>query len=493
MNTENASTHFKPFVSPGLRAAARLTLRAVLWGVFLVAVVLAGFILFPGLLAIFMLGSTPIVEGLVILAILMVLSVGLGWLLARFFAPAQRVALFGAIALGLVFVAWTAWAIKNPIPAGHVARGTAWGDSDVWDYQKFPERVMENAGPAFYFDQNLSPELFQTVRYRSNDEWLQADFEEFLEATNTTSLIIIQNDAILYEKYFNGYSRDSIVTSFSMAKSFTSALIGIAIDEGYIHSVNDPVVQYIPELRGRGLDEVTIRHLLQMASGIHYLSDDESPVFNLWFTDDAMTYYYPDLRLLALSVEHSGDQPGTVFKYNNYNPLLLGMILERATGMPVAEYLQEKIWKPLGMEYPGSWSIDSEQSGFEKMESGINGRAIDFAHFGRLFLNQGNWNGAQLIPASWVSESTAPDPDYQRILADQGWENGDYYGYMWWGAQRPDGSYDYAAMGHLGQYIMISPDENLIMVRHGTSEEGDGRWEVDDWGDVFLSLVEQVK
>ena len=170
------------------------------------------------------------------------------------------------------------------------------------------------------------------------------------------------------------------------------------------------------------------------------------------------------------------------------------MILERATGMPVAEYLQEKIWKPLGMEYPGSWSIDSEQSGFEKMESGINGRAIDFAHFGRLFLNQGNWNGAQIIPASWVGESTAPIPTAQRSFADQEWrESGGYYGYMWWGPQRPDGSYDFAAMGHLGQYIMISPDENIIMVRHGISEEGEGRWEVDDWGDVFLSLVEQVK
>ena len=493
MKIENASTHFKPFVSPSLRAVARLALRVLLWGAFLVAVVLAGFILFPGLLAIFTLGSPPIVEGLVILTILTVLSVGLSWLLARFFASARSVALFGAFALGLVLIVWTAWALKNPVPTLHVARGTAWGDSDVWDYQKFPERVMENAGPAFYFDQNTSPELFQTIKYRSNGEWVQADFEEFLESTNTTSLIIIQNDAILYENYFNGYSRDSIVTSFSMAKSFTSALIGIAIGEGLISSVNDPVIEYIPELRGRGLDEVTIRHLLLMASGIQYLTDDEAPVFNLWFTDDAMTYYYPDLRLLALSVKPSGDPPGTVFKYNNYNPLLLGMILERATGMPVAEYLQEKLWKPLGMEYPGSWSIDSEQSGFEKMESGINGRAIDFAKFGRLFLNGGNWSGKQIIPASWVRESTASDPNYQRTLADQGWENGDYYGYMWWGAQHPDGSYDYAAMGNYGQYIMISPDEKILMVRHGIDSGGDSSWEVDDWGDVLQSLVAEMK
>lgn len=108
--------------------------------------------------------------------------------------------------------------------------------------------------------------------------------------------------------------------------------------------------------------------------------------------------------------------------------------------------------------------------------------------FLRLYLNQGNWNGEQIISSSWVSESTAPDPNYQRRLAEQGWENGDYYGYMWWGAQNPDGSYAYAAMGNYGQYIVISPDKNTIMVRFGTDYGGNGSWAVDDWGDVFQSL-----
>ena len=120
------------------------------------------------------------------------------------------------------------------------------------------------------------------------------------------------------------------------------------------------------------------------------------------------TYYDTDLRSLALSAKIE-EAPGKRFHYNNYNPLLLGIILERTTHKHVSQYLEEKIWKPLGMEAPGSWSLDSDASGFEKMESGINARAIDFARIGRLFLNNGNWNGKQIISEKWVNESTRPD------------------------------------------------------------------------------------
>ena len=138
-------------------------------------------------------------------------------------------------------------------------------------------------------------------------------------------------------------------------------------------------------------------------------------------SDDAKTYYDPNLRELALTVKPEVE-PGTRWEYNNYHPLLLGMILERATSRSVATYLSQKLWQPLGMEADGSWSLDSEASGFEKMESGINARAIDFAKFGRLYLNRGEWNGEQVVPASWVEESTrvdkANDPEdfYQYLL-----------------------------------------------------------------------------
>jgi CubicO group peptidase (beta-lactamase class C family) len=364
-----------------------------------------------------------------------------------------------------------------------------WGPSDIFDYRKFPERAIENEPPTFYFKEGPAPELFTSIEYSENGEVKQAGFDEFLEMTGTTAFIAIHDDTILYENYFNDFQRESIVTSFSSAKSINSALIGIAIDEGFINSVDDPVVDYIPELRGRGLDELTIEHLLDMSSGILYLEDENMFPLLAPFSDDAKTYYYPDLRGLALGVQ-AGDEPvGEAFHYNNYHPLLEGIILERATGQAVAVYLQEKIWKPLGMEFPASWSLDSEESGFEKMESGINARAIDFAKFGRLFLNNGNWEGQQIISAEWVAASTRPDPNDNRpwITFPQYKESGGYYRYHWWGLVREDGHYDFMARGHLGQTIYVCPQTKLVIVRYG-KEEGPGV----PWQEIMIQLEERI-
>ena len=346
--------------------------------------------------------------------------------------------------------------------------------ADVYDYQKFPERALEPSNSPFEF--SLNPD---EARIRTQFEAAAGidDFDAFLEKKRTQAFIVIQDDAILYEQYFNGAGRDSIVTSFSTAKSFTSALIGIAISEGHIQSVNDPITDYLPELAERdpAFANITIRDLLMMSSGIKYT---EFPFVN---GDDAKTYYYPNLRQLALEDTHIVGLPGEQFHYNNYHPLLLGMILERATGTSVANYLQEKIWKPIGMEYPGSWSLD--ENGLEKMESGINGRAIDFAKFGRLFLQNGNWNGVQVVPAEWVAESTQADTsvDYANYYYDDFiFANGQgYYKYMWWGIQRDAQNYDFMALGNHGQFIYISPQKNLIILRFGESYgeiDGSQRW-----------------
>ncbi len=163
--------------------------------------------------------------------------------------------------------------------------------------------------------------------------------------------------------------------------------------------------------------------------------------------------------------------PGQYFLYNKYHPQLLGMILERTTGMSVTQYLQKTIWDPIGMEYPGSWSIDSQSSGFEKMEAGVNARAIDFAKFGELFLNDGNWNGKQILSQEWVAESTRPylpanNPSYYpgRLATSFGIT---CYGYMWWDLAQADGSYDFYAWGDHGQFIYVSPRKHLVIVRNG--------------------------
>jgi len=257
-----------------------------------------------------------------------------------------------------------------------------------------------------------------------------------------------------------------------------SALIGAAIDDGLIGSVDDPVIRYLPELEGRGLDGLTIRNLLRMDSGIAYREDENLPFFLAPFSDDALSYYAPDLRKIALGVREGGSAIGSAFHYNNFHPLLEGLILERVTGKPVAAYLEERIWKPLGTAYPASWNLDSRSSGFEKMESGFNATAMDYARFGLLFLHGGLVNGTRILSETWVTESTAPDPEDRRL-----WETysdfpsyGGYYGYHWWGLKNADGSHDYSAIGNFWQLVYVAPRKNTVIVRMGKTEGKDVYW-----------------
>jgi CubicO group peptidase (beta-lactamase class C family) len=348
---------------------------------------------------------------------------------------------------------------------------------------------MEASSNPFFFKQSRDDELVKTL-FESHP--LVNDLDTLMQETKTQALIVIQNDTILYEGYSSGAKRDSIVTSFSMAKSFTSALIGIAIAEGHIGNVDDPISDYLPELleRDPAFGEITIQDLLQMSSGIKYRE------FTFFNGDDVKTYYYPDLRQLALEDTFIIDPPGEYFLYNNYHPLLLGMILERATGVPVAKYLEQKIWRQIGMEFAGSWSLDAR--GFEKMESGINARAIDFAKFGRLYLNNGRWEGVQVVPEEWVSASIQENPDFREPAyygEDFGRKiheaaEGGYYQYMWYGLHRDSGRDDFFAEGNHGQIIYVSPQANLIIVRNGeTYGPGFG---VFGWIEIFYHIASQM-
>jgi len=291
--------------------------------------------------------------------------------------------------------------------------------------------------------------------------------EDFLIDTRTQAFIVIQDDTVLYEKYFNGLQRDSIVTSFSSAKSFVSTMVGIAIAEGKIDSLDDPITDYLPELleRDARFASITIRHLLNMSSGIKYVET------SFITGDDALTYYYPDLRELALQKTVITGEPGQTWVYNNYHPLLLGIILERATGVSVAEYLQTKVWQPMGAEFAASWSLDSDETAFEKMESGINARAIDFAKLGRLYLNGGRINDMQVLPQEWVEWTTTPDPSVDRetfypASMSASFGNLSHQG-LWWGIQLADGDTGYSASGNHGQFIFVHPAKRIIIVRNG--------------------------
>ena len=382
----------------------------------------------------------------------------------------------------------------------YLGRYVFWNFVDIEDHQKFPARRISNAPPAFYFKKSEEAEKRFSLQFREIEYYFQkgkksAPLDDFLISTGTTAFIVIQDDTVLYEKYFNDYARDSINTSFSMSKSVVSALVGIALDEGNIQSVDEPITNYIPELKAKGFDKITIKHLLTMSSGIRHTWG------NAPWHDSVRSYYSPDLRKLALKAKII-EEAGKHFNYNNCNTQLLGLILERVTGKSVSEYLEEKIWKPLGMGYQASWSMDSERSGFELMAAGLNARAIDFARFGRLFLNKGRWNGKRLISEKWVTESTAINP--APTAAPDGKENyyaveeesvlyqffnlgGGYYGYSWYGYPREDADSDFFAFGILGQFIYVSPQKKMIIVRCGKEW---GR--VDWWPALFRDMADKI-
>jgi CubicO group peptidase (beta-lactamase class C family) len=382
--------------------------------------------------------------------------------------------------LGLVVLALLVAIVVYP--PEYLYRVLVWQESDYGDYMNnFPNRPLQASPEPFLFESAPDEEHVRQV-FEANLG--VDDFDAFLEGSGAQAFIVIQVDKILYENYFNGAQRDTMMTSFSAAKSFVTTLVGIAVHEGYIHSIDDPLTDYLPELAERDarFKDITIRNVMMMASGLDY----QEMRWALFNGDDPLTTYYLDQRKAALEFTKIVDRPGDYFQYNKYHPQLLGLVLERATGMTVTDYLQQKLWDPIGAEFGGSWSLDSEKSGFEKMETGVNARAIDYAKLGRLYLNGGQWNGKQVIPSEWVADATQVDPALQRAgyYPDEMGQTlfndlHGYYKYMWYGFFRGQDSHDFAAVGDHGQFIYVSPAKNLIIVRNGLEYGYDWTWA--DW------------
>ncbi|MBL7822136.1 MAG: serine hydrolase [Saprospiraceae bacterium] len=330
--------------------------------------------------------------------------------------------------------------------------------ADIKDHKKFQSRPLSAANSPFNFQ--------VTNNGKFPKELNNIPFDKYLEDNKTVAFLIIKNDTIQYEKYFEGYDRESIVPSFSMAKSVTSILIGCAIDERLIKSVDEPIINYIPELSKNGFNKVTIKHLLQMTSGIKFNESYVNPV------GDAASFYYglnlrKEIEKMKLKTE-----PGKQFEYVSGNTQLLGLVLERSLkNKTITQYLQEKIWTPLEMEYDASWSIDRKNNGLEKTFCCLNARARDFAKIGRLYKNKGNWNGKQIVSQKWVEESTKLD-------TSEG--SAKFYQYQWW---LPTPNEDFMAEGILGQFLYVNPKKDLIIVRLGM-KEGKAYW----WT-IFTSLA----
>lgn len=353
-----------------------------------------------------------------------------------------------------------------------LARALLWRDADVADIHRFPSRRVPAAGesrPWIHARPTGYDSLLAGVRVGGASESIP--LHAFLEESGTTAFLIARGDSLIYERYFNGFHGDSVHTVFSVSKSVLSAALGAAVDRGLIGSLDDPITRYVPELLSRdtAFASITLRHLVTMSSGLAW-RPGKSP-----WGDPADTYYSTDLRATGMRARIA-EAPGTRFVYNNYNPLLVGLALERAAGTTVSTFLAETVWGPMGAEADASWSLD-HADGFEKMESGFNARARDLARFGAVYLRDGRAGARQVLSPEWVQASVRFDS-----LADPSAG----YQHFWWIAA-PSGRVHFWAEGRFGQFIYVVPDLDLVMVRLGR-DDGDI-----DWRSFLAGMARRVR
>jgi CubicO group peptidase (beta-lactamase class C family) len=320
--------------------------------------------------------------------------------------------------------------------------------------------------------------------FQFGDQTLTLD--QFMEATSTNGLLVIQDGSVIHETYRNGNDEQSRHISFSMAKSLLATMIGIAIDEGKIGGVEDKVVDYLPDWAGTAYAEISLLDLLEMRSGIDWLEVYE-------FGSDTQLTEVHDNSLVAYQYRWcdyardravAANEPGAVFNYSTLDTSVLGCVLEAAVGMKGADYMSQKIWQPAGMESDAFYLLDGPDSvGREFYGAGFNATLRDYGRFGLMMLNGGEANGTQVVPSEWVKTSTAAAEDSAVVdpVANLG------YGYQWWTIA---GTNAYSAIGLFNQFIYVEPDTNTVIVKLDSPASPLG-WEVDNLA-FFRSVVEAV-
>ena len=333
-------------------------------------------------------------------------------------------------------------------------------------YEFFPTSELVPSNTPLIFEHGPSIELPSHFIFQDN----LINVNEYLSRTDVTALLILKDGKIRYENYWLTGGKSVKWLSASVAKSFISALIGIAIDQGYINSVDDAVTVYVPQLKDSAYDGVRIKDILQMSSGASWNEDYSDPnsdinrsvrIFALGGSLDEFT--------ASLKNEK---KPGTFNRYNSTDTQVLGMLLREATGISVTQYMQKMLWDPIGAEDNAYWLLDSEN--MEVAYGGFNATARDYAKLGELYRLEGNINGTQIVPSNWIQASITPDAAHlmpgENTLSD--YPLG--YGYQWW---IPDDSGDFMAIGVYNQFIYVSPQNNVVAVQlsanniYGTNEE----------------------
>jgi len=347
-----------------------------------------------------------------------------------------------------------------------------------------PTRIIHKAAQPFTFANGSTMALPKCFTNLGKSE----DTAAFLAGTDTTGLLILKDDAVVFEQYWRGNTAATQWIAWSVSKSFTSALVGIAVHDGLIKSVEDPITRYVPELKGSAYDGVRIKDALQMSSGARWNED---------YSD-----FHSDINRFgrAFALGGSLDEfagtltrefaPGAFNRYNTMDSQVLGMVLRRTTGKSESEYVQEKLWSPLGMESDAYWITDDQ--GVEFAAGGLIATLRDLAKLGRLYLNEGRWNGTQIVPAEWVHGSVTPDAPHlmpgKRASADSAWG----YGYQWW---VPDSSGAYSAVGIYNQFVYVNPALHLVIAKtsanHSYGLTNDEASDREDEHIAFFKAIEE--
>lgn len=327
----------------------------------------------------------------------------------------------------------------------------------------FPTRTIAAGKSPYQWPEQLQD--FGDVQIQAEDKTLTMD-EYFLQQ-NIAGLLVIKNGKIVYERYGLGNTKDSLWVAFSVAKSVTSMLVGAAIQDGYIKSLDEKITDYLPRLKNSPYDQVTIRNVMQMASGVAWNEDYADPA------SDVNNLVWDTLGLYEiLRNKPRTAPPGEVFNYNTAETNLVGTLLRSAIGNNLSNYLSEKIWKPFGMGADANWML-SEPSGGESGGCCINATLRDYGRLGLFAMSNGKLaDGTQVLPDNWMAESTAPSKGYPG------------YGYLWW----LEGDGVYRASGIFGQAIYIDSNENVVIAQHSARAVASNQ---PDWAlqSVFFSAL----
>ncbi len=346
-----------------------------------------------------------------------------------------RILLYLAVFLLLVFI----------VAPDYISRAIIHGHARIDNYKIFDYRIVENAESipwqhdSLYNLQKINPKSLLVM-----------------DSFGTTALVVIRNNKILHEEYWDGATDTTRSNSFSVAKSIVSLLIGCLLDEGKIKSLDQPITDYLPEFKNTNGFTLRIKDLLTMSSGL-----DWNESYSSLFSPTTKAYYGNHLaeQVLALKVK---SEPGKLFDYQSCNTQLLALIIEKVSGQTISDFASEKLWKPLGAEHPAFWSVD-RADGVEKAYCCFNSTATDFARIGQMVLDSGQFNNRQIVSKSYLKEATTP----ARWLKGEDGSPLDYYGYQFWMLTHKGHKVVYAR-GILGQYIFVIPSLNAVIVRLGT-------------------------